>query len=34
MKDIALFLAGAAIMATAGAAVAWWLLGCTGWSFC
>lgn len=34
MKDIAIFLAGAALMLTAGVAVFWWWLGCTGWSFC
>lgn len=34
MKDVAIFLAGAALMFTAVAAVAWWWLGCDGWSFC
>lgn len=34
MKDIVIFLAGAGCMLAAVAAFAWWLLGCTGWSFC
>lgn len=34
MKDIAIFLAGAAVMLCAGGSVAYWLLFCDGWSFC
>jgi len=34
MRDIVIFLAGSACMLAAAGAVAWWWLGCDGWSFC
>lgn len=34
MKDIAIFLAGSAMMAAGVGMAFWWWLGCDGWSFC